>query len=131
MQFISNGTEALSVRDTVGLSMAHDPVARYIAKESHMAAFWDALISVYWSPKPRELHLMTKDCKSVVFARFHPEIFGKIIQAYCERDIVWGKVNPGVAGRFYYPRLIGKEGRFAIFGFGGMFSLPKEIEPGK
>ena len=72
VQFISNGTEALSVRDTVGLSMAHDPVARYIAKESHMAAFWDALISVYWSPKPRELHLMTKDCKSVVFARFHP-----------------------------------------------------------
>ena len=38
-----------------------------------MAAFWDAMISVYWSTKPRELHLMTKDCKSVVFARFHPE----------------------------------------------------------
>ena len=37
-----------------------------------MAAFWDALISVYWSSKPRELHLMTKGCKSVVFARFHP-----------------------------------------------------------
>ena len=38
-----------------------------------MAAFWDAMISVYWSSKPRELHLMTEDCKSVVFARFHPE----------------------------------------------------------
>ena len=72
VQFSSTETEALHVRDTVRLSMAHDPCALYIAKESHMAAFWDALISVYWSSKPRELHLMTKDCKSVVFARFHP-----------------------------------------------------------
>ena len=73
VSFSSHGEEKSSVRHVVQQSMADDPVARYIVRESQLPKFWDGMMSVYWSSQPQELHLMTQGCESVVFARFHPQ----------------------------------------------------------
>ena len=73
LSFSSGREDRARVRDVVVQSMADDPVAKYLAKEGRLAPFYDGLMSPYWSSKPRDLHLMTKGCKAVVFARFHPQ----------------------------------------------------------
>ena len=60
------------VGDVVRRSLESDPCVRYIARKGQVPQVFDGLMCPYWSSQPRELHLMTEGCKSVVVAHFHP-----------------------------------------------------------